>query len=210
MHLLDRAWTVGLAAVAVGGLLYLAHFVLSAVSYAEIGRVFVLGLITALRVLVLIVLASLVWVPIGVWIGMRPRLSQRVQPLVLFLSAFPANLLFPLAVIFISTYHLSAEIWLSPLMILGTQWYILFNVIAGAASIPNDLREAAQNLGMRRTQLWKRLILPGIFPALRHRRADGVWGSLERQCGGRGGQLGQHHAHRHRHRFLYCSADAKR
>jgi NitT/TauT family transport system permease protein len=165
VHLLDRAWMAGLVVVAVGGMLYLAHFVLSAVSLGEIGWVFVLGLITALRVLVLIVLASLVWVPIGVWIGMRPRLSQRVQPLVLFLSAFPANLLFPLAVIAISTWHLSAEIWLSPLMILGTQWYILFNVIAGAASIPNDLREAAQNLGMRRTQLWKRLILPGIFPA---------------------------------------------
>src|SRR5512139_452008 len=165
VRMLDRAWILGLVAAAVGGLLYLAHFVLSAVSYAEIGWVFVLGLITALRVLVLIVLASLVWVPIGVWIGMRPQLSQRVQPLVLFLSAFPANLLFPLAVILISTYHLSAEIWLSPLMILGTQWYILFNVIAGAASIPNDLREAAHNLGMRRALLWKRLILPGIFPA---------------------------------------------
>lgn len=164
-RLLDKLWAVALVAGAVAATLYLAHFVLSAVSYAEIGTVFLLGLATATRVFVLIILASLFWVPIGVWIGMRPGLAQRAQPLVLFLSAFPANLLFPLAVMFIATYHMNVEIWLSPLMILGTQWYILFNVIAGASAIPNDLREAANNLGLGRVQMWKRLILPGIFPS---------------------------------------------
>ncbi len=77
----------------------------------------------------------------------------------------PANLLFPLAVVVIARHHLNAEIWLSPLMILGTQWYILFNVIAGAASIPSDLKEASANLGMSKWLLWRRLILPAIFPA---------------------------------------------
>lgn len=165
VRLLDKLWAVALVAAAVAATLYLAHFVLSEVSYAEIGTVFLLGLATAARVFVLIILASLFWVPIGVWIGMRPGLAQRAQPLVLFLSAFPANLLFPLAVMFIAAYHMNVEIWLSPLMILGTQWYILFNVIAGASAIPNDLREAANNLGLGRVQLWKRLILPGIFPS---------------------------------------------
>jgi NitT/TauT family transport system permease protein len=164
-RLLDKLWAVALITVSVAATLYLARFVLSEVSYAEIGKVFLLGLATAARVFVLIILATLFWVPIGVWIGMRPGMAQRAQPLVLFLSAFPANLLFPLAVLFIATYHLNVEIWLSPLMILGTQWYILFNVIAGASAIPNDLREAANNLGLSRTQMWKRLILPGIFPA---------------------------------------------
>ena len=92
---------------------------------------------------VLMVLASLLWVPIGVWLGLRPVWARRAQPLAQFLAAFPANLLFPPVVLFIVHFQLSADIWLTPLMILGTQWYILFNVIAGAAAFPGDLREAA-------------------------------------------------------------------
>lgn len=113
---------------------------------------FGLGLITMARVLVLIALASLVWVPIGVWIGLRPRWAERLQPVAQFLAAFPANVLFPFAVIAIVHWHLNIDIWLSPLMVLGTQWYILFNVIAGASAIPNDLREAA---GMFRVRSWQ-------------------------------------------------------
>ena len=164
-RLLDRLWNVLLIVATTVSIVLLARFVLREADYAEIGHVFLLGLITAARVLVLLVLASLVWVPIGVWIGLRPVLAQRLQPLALFLSAFPANLLFPLAVWWIVAGHLNPEIWLSPLMILGTQWYILFNVIAGAAAIPTDLREAAANLGLRGWALWRRLILPAIFPA---------------------------------------------
>jgi len=87
--------------------------------------------LTMARVMVLIGLASLVWVPIGIWVGLRPRATQIVQPVAQFLAAFPANLLFPLAVFGIVTWKLNPDVWLSPLMILGTQWYILFNVIAG-------------------------------------------------------------------------------
>lgn len=161
----DRTWEILMACIAVSSVVFLARFVLSEADYGEIGRVFLLGLATATRVIILIILASLVWVPVGVWIGQRPGMAQRVQPLVLFLSAFPANLLFPLVVSFIAIYHLNPEIWVSPLMILGTQWYILFNIIAGAASIPNDMREAAANLGLKGWMLWKRLILPAVFPA---------------------------------------------
>jgi len=125
---------------------------------------FGLGMITMLRVLVLIALASLVWVPIGVWIGLRPRWAERLQPVAQFLAAFPANVLFPFAVIAIVHWHLNVDVWLSPLMVLGTQWYILFNVIAGASAIPNDLREAAGMFGVRRWQWWRQLGIPGIFP----------------------------------------------
>lgn len=162
---LDRMWAAFLVAAAIASIVVLTRFVLSEVSYAEIGRVFLLGLATAARVLVLIALASLIWVPAGVWIGSRPAAAQRAQPVVLFLAAFPANLLFPLAVSFVATYHLNPEIWVSPLMILGTQWYILFNVIAGAAALPADLREAAANVGLSGALKWRRMILPGIFPA---------------------------------------------
>ena len=113
----------------------------------------------------LIVLAALLWVPIGVWIGLRPRLARRVQPVVQFLAAFPANLFFPVVVSAIVAFHLNVEVWVSPLMILGTQWYILFNVIAGTLALPTDYQFVASNLGVSRWLWWRRLILPGIFPA---------------------------------------------
>ena len=120
--------------------------------------------ITLLRVLVLIALASLIWVPIGVWIGMRPVWAERLQPIAQFLAAFPANVMFPFFVIAILRWHLNVEIWLSPLMILGTQWYILFNVIAGASAIPNDLREAAGMFGVKGWLWWRQVVIPAIFP----------------------------------------------
>ncbi|KJC49639.1 ABC transporter permease subunit [Bradyrhizobium sp. LTSP857] len=122
------------------------------------------GLITLLRVIILISLATLIWVPIGVWIGLRPKLAERIQPLAQFLAAFPANLAFPVFVVAIVRFKLNANIWLSPLMILGTQWYILFNVIAGASAFPTDLREAAGSFHLGGWRWWTKVILPGIFP----------------------------------------------
>jgi len=153
---------LGLAAAAA---VWLITFIRQTVDSGEIGWVFVLGLITAVRVLILIGVASLIWVPIGVAIGLRPHLADRIQPIVQFLAAFPANLFFPVAVVLILRFQLSPEIWLSPLMILGTQWYILFNVIVGTTALPQELRRAAQNLGVRRLLWWRRVILPAIFPA---------------------------------------------
>jgi len=106
-----------------------------------------------------------VWVPVGVWIGLRPTLAHRVQPVIQFLAAFPANLFFPVVVSLIVLYRLNPEIWLSPLMVLGTQWYILFNVIAGTLALPTDYQLVAGNLGVRNWLWWRRLVLPGIFPA---------------------------------------------
>ncbi len=122
------------------------------------------GFITLARVVVLVALATLIWVPVGVWIGLRPKLAERIQPLAQFLAAFPANLAFPVFVVLIVRYGLNANVWLSPLMILGTQWYILFNVIAGASAFPTDLREAAGSFHLRGWRWWVKIILPGIFP----------------------------------------------
>jgi len=153
---------LGLAAAAAA---WLITFIRQTVDLGEIGWVFVLGLVTAARVLVLIGAASLIWVPIGVAIGLRPHLADRIQPIVQFLAAFPANLFFPVAVVLILRFQLNPEIWLSPLMILGTQWYILFNVIVGTTALPQELQRAAQNLGVRRSLWWRRVMLPAIFPA---------------------------------------------
>jgi len=127
-------------------------------------QAFLLGLATLARVLVLIALASLIWVPIGVWIGLRPKWAEKVQPVAQFLAAFPSNLLFPVAVAGIVAFNGWPDVWLSPLMILGTQWYILFNVIAGATAFPNDLKEAADSFGVKGWTWWRKVILPGIFP----------------------------------------------
>ena len=160
----DTAWNVSLALLGALALLKMGEFVNGEVGWDEVGQVFVLGLITCLRVVVLISLASLVWVPLGVWIGLRPKAAQWLQWLAQMLAAFPANLTFPIAVALILHFNLNVDIWTSPLMILGTQWYILFNVIAGASALPSDLKNAADNLGLTGWLKWKRFILPGIFP----------------------------------------------
>jgi NitT/TauT family transport system permease protein len=131
---------------------------------ADLGEVVGLGLITMVRVIVLIALASLVWVPVGVWIGLRPGLARSIQVIAQFVAAFPANLFFPVFVVLIVRFHGMPDIWLTPLMILGTQWYILFNVIAGASAFPGDLKEAAVNFRIGGFLWWRRVMLPGIFP----------------------------------------------
>ncbi|GHD56296.1 ABC transporter permease [Jeongeupia chitinilytica] len=140
-------------------------FVHAEVGWAEAGHVFVLGFYTLVRVLLLIGLAALFWVPIGIWIGLNPRWADRLQAIAQFLAAFPANLMFPIAVMIIVHFGLNPNVWLSPLMVLGTQWYILFNVIAGASTVPTELRYAAQNLGLTGWLKWKRYLLPAVFPS---------------------------------------------
>jgi len=161
---IDYAWYAVLVLIGVAAVAKTTDFVLREVSGREIAHVIGLGFITLTRVAVLIALASLIWVPIGVWVGLRPRVASIVQPIAQFLAAFPANLLFPIVVSAIVMLKLTPDIWLSPLMILGTQWYILFNVIVGASAIAPDLRYAGENFGVRGWLWWKRLALPAVFP----------------------------------------------
>ncbi len=163
---LARAWDAVVAAGVLFALWRLASFVHADVGWAETVHVFVLGVYTLARVLIMIALALLVWVPVGVWVGMNPRWANRLQAVAQFLAAFPANLLFPLVVVLLVRWKLDPDIWLSPLIVLGTQWYILFNVIAGASSVPTELRYAAQNLGLTGWLRWKRYLLPAVFPSL--------------------------------------------
>ncbi len=140
-------------------------YIHSEVGWSEVLRVFGYGLITLLRVVIMITLASLVWVPVGVWVGLKPKYAERLQPIAQFLAAFPTNLMFPLVVVLVIHFHLNANIWLTPLMVFGTQWYILFNVIAGASIIPTELSYAADNFGLSGWLRWKRFLLPAIFPS---------------------------------------------
>ena len=137
--------------------------VMSAADWLQVmgGAVF-----TALRVIVALVLSLLWTVPVGVAIGRNPRLAQILQPLVQIAASVPATALFPILLLGLTRIAGGLEIGSIALMMLGTMWYLLFNVIAGAQSIPADLLEAAWVYKLSRVQRWRTLILPAIFPYL--------------------------------------------
>jgi NitT/TauT family transport system permease protein len=163
-RLLDAVWILIILGVAVWAAKVTISYIAAEVGWDEVLNVFLLTTYTLIRVLVLIFLASLIWVPISVWIGLRPRWAEAVQPIAQFLAAFPVNLLFGAAVSLVLAFNLNPNIWLSLLIIFGTQWYIVFNTIGGAAAFPNDLREAATNFRVHGWQWWKQVMLPGIAP----------------------------------------------
>ena len=160
----DAIFLAILAAGLIWALYLIYQFASDALTWSEVLEAFLLGLLTLVRVVVLMTLATIIWVPIGVWLGLRPVWGRRAQPIAQFLAAFPANLFFPIFVVLIVRFGGNPNIWLTPLMILGTQWYILFNVIAGASAFPGDLQEAARNFRVGGWLWWRRVILPGVFP----------------------------------------------
>jgi NitT/TauT family transport system permease protein len=129
------------------------------------GTAFEDGIITFVRVLTVVAISSVLWVPVGVWIGFNPRVAQFMQPIVQVLASFPANFIFPFAIVIFLDIRLPLNFGAIVLMALGTQWYVLFNVIAGASAVPTDLKEAMDNLGVRGVDRWRRFVLPSIFPA---------------------------------------------
>jgi NitT/TauT family transport system permease protein len=161
---LDLLWVLVVSAAVALGLWHIVAVLVKNTSPHEALQVSGLAVFTMARVFILIALASVVWVPIGVWVGMRPRAAQIVQPVAQFLAAFPTNLLFPIVVYGIVVWKLNPDIYLSPLMILGTQWYILFNVIAGASAIPAEMRYVAANFRVGGWLWWRKVALPAVLP----------------------------------------------
>ncbi|MBV8661738.1 MAG: ABC transporter permease subunit, partial [Hyphomicrobiales bacterium] len=163
-RVVDALWIAIVVAVALWALWSVVAYVGTELGWSDVAQAIVLTFYTLIRVIVLMALASAIWVPISVWIGLRPRWAEAVQPIAQFLAAFPVNLLFGAAVALIVTFNLNPDIWLSLLIVFGTQWYIVFNTIGGAAAFPNDLREAATNFRVRGWEWWRKVILPGIAP----------------------------------------------
>jgi len=122
--------------------------------------------LTFLRVNLALILGALWTVPVGVAIGFSPRLARFMQPLAQLAASIPATALFPVLLLVLIRLRGGVEIAAMALMLLGTQWYILFNVIAGAMAIPTDLKEAAEVFRFSKLERWRNLILPGIFPYL--------------------------------------------
>ncbi|MBV9105766.1 MAG: ABC transporter permease subunit [Verrucomicrobia bacterium] len=146
------------------GVMAAAHAVYDHVSWHQFLRLCFLGLLTMGRVATMTILATLVWTPIGVWIASKPNVARFAQPFAQIAASFPVNMTFPFVVGFLVAAHISINWGSIVLIAMGTQWYILFNVIAGAMAIPNDLKEAATTYGLHGWSLWRTLILPAIFP----------------------------------------------
>jgi NitT/TauT family transport system permease protein len=146
------------------GLLGLGREIQTAIAPREMLRVCWLGVLTLLRVFAMTIFATLIWTPIGVWIGSKPKVASVAQPLAQIAASFPVNMTFPFVVAFFIATRISINYGSILLIALGTQWYILFNVIAGAMGIPTDLKEASGIFGLRGWKLWKTLIIPAIFP----------------------------------------------
>lgn len=124
------------------------------------------ALFTSIRVLIVLILSLLITVPIGVTIGRSPKLAQILQPIVQIAASVPATALFPILLLGLANIGGGLDIGAVILMTLGSMWYILFNVIAGAQAIPSELFEAARVYKLSPLERWRTLILPGIFPYL--------------------------------------------
>ena len=161
----DVFFAGAISAIVIYGAWKALDFVHARTGFGAFGPAFVDGAATFGRVVALLIISSVIWVPVGVWIGMDPRVSRLAQPIVQVLASFPANFLFPFATAIFVAWHLSLNFGGIFLMALGAQWYILFNVIAGASAIPSDLREAMRLMDVRGWLRWRKFILPAIFPA---------------------------------------------
>lgn len=164
LRIIGLAFTTWLGYEAIIGVFAAIAALHGALTVPLVGHIFWLGFLTLLRVLAMTVIATLIWTPVGVWIGFHPKAARFAQPLAQIGASFPVNMTFPVVVgLFVATN--TSMNWGSILLIaMGTQWYILFNVIAGAMAIPNEMKEVARIYGLRKWQLWRTLILPAIFP----------------------------------------------
>jgi NitT/TauT family transport system permease protein len=156
-----------LSVIALAGILYAMgkmFYMLTALSRAELRGIFLGAGATFLRVELVLLLAGLWTIPAGVFIGLRPKLSAIAQPIAQIAASVPATALFPIVLLLLIRVGGGLGIGSIVLLLLGTQWYILFNVIAGATAIPSDLKEVCTIFRLGTIERWRKLLLPGIFP----------------------------------------------
>lgn len=139
---------------------------LSIIEWEDVRLAMLLGAYTSLRVFILVFLCCVIWIPVGIYLGMNAKVAGIMQPIIQFLAAFPPNMLYPLVGSLVIARGYNPNIWLSPLIVLGTQWYILFNVIAGVRALPGDLLMMAKSLRLSRMSLYRKVVIPGILPSL--------------------------------------------
>jgi NitT/TauT family transport system permease protein len=168
-HALRKWIGIGFVMASIAGVLYTLGamtVMLTALSRSEVLRIFWGAGATFLRVEFTLLLAGLWTVPVGVYVGLRPKLAAIAQPIAQVAASVPATALFPIVLLFLIRAGGGLGVGSILLLLLGTQWYILFNVIAGASAIPTDLKEVCEIFHLGRVERWRRLLLPGIFPYL--------------------------------------------
>ena len=169
-HSAWKAWLMRLLAVILlAGISYgvvRVVMILTGLQKAEVQEAGIGLVATFVRVNLTLLLGALWTIPAGVAIGFNPRLARIAQPLAQIAASVPATALFPVVLLLLIRVGGGLGIGSIVLLLLGTQWYILFNVIAGAIAIPTDLKECCSVFRMKGIERWKKLILPGIFPYL--------------------------------------------
>ncbi|MBC7715050.1 MAG: ABC transporter permease subunit [Rhizobacter sp.] len=134
------------------------------ISFPDILLVLKLGTYTMLRVFLMVIVSTVIWTPIGVWVGFRPNAARIVRPMAQIGASFPINMTFPIVVGFFISHNVDMNWGSIFLLSLGAQWYVLFNIIAGASSIPGDMKECARIFKLKGIKLWSKMIIPAIFP----------------------------------------------
>jgi NitT/TauT family transport system permease protein len=168
-HKLTKWTSAVLAALAIAGVLYAMGkmgVMLTLLKRSDLRDIFWGAGATFLRIELTLVLAALWTIPVGVFIGLRPKLSAIAQPLAQIAASVPAPALFPIVLLLLIRVGGGLGIASIILLLLGTQWYILFNVIAGASAIPADLKEVCETFHLSKLQRWRTLVVPAIFPYL--------------------------------------------
>ncbi|HON72228.1 MAG TPA: ABC transporter permease subunit, partial [bacterium] len=161
-----RIIIIGILALILGYASIRLFLLISGIPVNKWGEIMINDLFTLFRVSIAVVLSILWTLPLGVFIGTNPRLSSVMQPLVQILASIPATAVFPIILMWLLSMRGGLSIASILLMLLGTQWYLLFNIIAGAMSIPADLKEAADVFQLKGVERWRKLIIPAVLPYL--------------------------------------------
>ncbi|WP_199911633.1 ABC transporter permease [Dongshaea marina] len=144
--------------------IYYGHLLWDFYPSGSMGYLIPLMFKTSLRVAVAMLLSIVIFTPLGIWIGLNPRLTRICQPVIQIMAALPPNIFFPAIILALLITHQPLNLWTIPLIMLGTQWYVLFNVIAGASSIPQDLLEMARSFRICGWNWWFKFMIPVVFP----------------------------------------------
>ncbi|MEQ9116515.1 MAG: ABC transporter permease subunit [Rickettsiales bacterium] len=161
----DFLWYAIIAAAGVHAFYHVYVYLAQHLKLSDVYETMELGLISTIRIVIMMIITIIIWLPISIYIGMRPKIAKIVQPLALTFASFPANLIFPLCVYYISNHNLDPNIWLSFLLIFSMQWYLVFNIVSGVSAMPDEIKTAAFNLQIKGIAWYRKILIPAILPS---------------------------------------------
>jgi NitT/TauT family transport system permease protein len=160
----DLLWYFLILTIFIYSAYSLITFIKTHISLHEATYAFYLGFITTIRIICTISLTILFWLPVSIYIGSKPKILKIFQPLVLIFASFPANIIFPVCALLITKYHLNPNIWLSTLLIISMQWYLVFNILSGMSSFPINIQNVITMIRPKKLTMLKKILVPSILP----------------------------------------------